>query len=365
MCKKILVTVGLIALFIGFTGCEVPFEMPFELPFDVPFVSDGDGNGGGEAATNQGGTGAAQGGAAQGGGTVGGQDAQGGTAASERGTPREVVPASRARVPRTGDETQTQGGATLDTSNISSGYFMVHFEGNVPRFVVRVEHGSAQQPCDFFMGPDTWQTIPLTHGNGTYTVTLLAQRDGGMFAVLLTTTIEVSMTSQLLPFLYPNIFVNFTPQTRAVQEAARLAEGAYNELDVVQAVYDFVVASIAYDHAFAEAVTAGTITEYIPDLDDILRRGTGVCFDYAAVMTAMLRAQNIPTRLEIGFVTGGIFHAWVTIHTPEHGWVGVVQFAQGNNWTLMDPTFTAANDPSQALAQFIGDGSNYQTVFRR
>ena len=352
MFKRCFVALFLVAMIPGITGCELPFELPFDLP-GAPLVSDGGGNGGGD-------------GAAQGGIFEGGQAVQGGIQAPGGGaSPREVVPASVARVPRTGEVSKTQGGATLDTSNISSGYFMVHFEGSVPRFVVRVEHASAQQPCDFFMAPDTWQTIPLTHGNGTYTVTLLAQRSGGMFAVLLTTTIEVSMTSQLLPFLYPNIFVNFTPQSRAVQEAERLAQGAYNELDVVRAVYDFVVASIEYDHLFAAAVTAGTITEYIPDLDDILRRGYGVCFDYAAVMAAMLRAQNIPTRLEIGFVAGGIFHAWVTIHTAEHGWVGVVQFAQGANWTLMDPTFTAANDPSQALAQFIGDGSNYQTVFRR
>ena len=353
MPKKFFLAVSLILVALSLTGCELPFE----LPFDTPFNDEGGTNGG---TVQQGG--AAQGGTAA---TGSGQGTQEGTAAAEGGgTRREVVPASRARVPMTGGQTQTQGGATLDTSNVSSGYFMVHFDGTVSRHVVRVEHSSAQQPCDFFMRPGSWQTIPLTHGNGVYTVTLLEHREGGMFAVLLTTTIDVSISNHLLPFLYPNIFVNFTPQTRAVHEAERLAEGAYSELDVVQAVYDFIIANISYDHEFAEGVTAGTITEYIPDLDDILRRGYGVCFDYAAVMAAMLRAQNIPTRLEIGFVTGGTFHAWVTIHTEEHGWVGVAQFAQGANWTLMDPTFSAAGH-SEGLRQFIGDGSNYQTVFRR
>ena len=329
----------LIIVLFGFGGCELPFE----LPFDVPGI-----DGGQQAqpgATNQ--------------------EAGPAPAAAVQGVPRPVTPASMARVPTTGTSTINQGGATIDVSNTSRGYFMVRFDGNVSRFVVRVEHSAAQQPCDFHMRPNNWETIPLTHGNGRYTVTVLEHVADGMFAVALTTTIDVSLQDPLLPWLYPNQFVNFTPQTNAVRIAEELAQGAYSELDVVRAVYDFIVESITYDHEFALGVTSGAITEYLPDLDDILRRGRGICFDYAALMTAMLRAQDIPTRLEIGFVTGGVFHAWVTVHTQEHGWVGVAQFSQGSNWTLLDPTFSAGNQAWPELAAFIGDGANYQTVFRR
>ena len=339
--------VMLIAL-LSFSGCELPFDLPFDLP-------------GAGTASQQPGSGQAASEGAQ------AQPLEDGGGAVGQGTPRPVTPASMARVPQTGTNSISQGGATVDISNTSSGYFMVRFDGNVSRFVVRVEHSAAQQPCDFHMRPSSWETVPLTHGNGTYTVTVLEHVADGMFAVTLTTTIDVSMSDPFLPWLYPNQFVNFTPQTNAVLEAERLAQGAFSELDVVRAVYNFVITHITYDHAFAQGVTSGTITEYLPDLDDILSRGTGICFDYAAVMAAMLRAQNIPTRLEIGFVSGGVFHAWVTVHTEEHGWVGVAEFASGANWTLMDPTFSASagGQGGQDLAAFIGDGTNYQTVFRR
>ena len=355
MFRKCTCIAVIVIVLLCFSGCELPFD----LPFDVPGVSQGTAN----QQAQQPGSGQAGGPGTE---TQPQEDGTG-EAAAVPGTPRQVTPASMARVPQTGANSISQGGATVDISNTSSGYFMVRFDRNVSRFVVRVEHSAAGQPCDFHMKPSSWETVPLTHGNGTYTVTVLEHVADGMFAVTLTTTIDVSMANPLSPWLYPNQFVNFTPQTNAVQIAEELAVGAYSELDVVRAVYEFVIANIVYDHAFAQQVTSGTITEYLPDLDDILRRGSGICFDYAAVMAAMLRAQNIPTRLEIGFVSGGIFHAWVTVHTAEHGWVGVAQFASGANWTLMDPTFSAgaAGQGGQDLAAFIGDGTNYQTVFRR
>ena len=345
--KYAFVMVLLITLF-SFGGCELPFEI------------SGVSNGAGAGQTVQPPPG--QGAAAP---SVQAQPGSGDEAAVGTGTPRPVTPASMARVPQTGDDSIIQGGATVDISNTSSGYFMVRFDGDVTRFVVRVEHAAAPQSCDFHMTPSSWETIPLTHGDGTYTVTVLEHVRDGMFAVALATTIDVSIQDPLSPWLYPNLFVNFTPQTVAVREAEVLAQGAYSELDVVRAVYEFVIENIAYDHDFATAVTSGAITEYLPDLDEVLSRGRGICFDYAAVMAAMLRAQNIPTRLEIGFVSGGVFHAWVTVHSEEHGWVGVAQFAQGANWTLMDPTFSAGSNGGQELAAFIGDGTNYQTVFRR
>ena len=39
----------------------------------------------------------------------------------------------------------------------------------------------------------------------------------------------------------------------------------------------------------------------LPSVDETLKTKKGICFDYAALMTAMLRSQGIPTKLEIGY----------------------------------------------------------------
>jgi transglutaminase-like putative cysteine protease len=74
-------------------------------------------------------------------------------------------------------------------------------------------------------------------------------------------------------------------------------------------------------------------------------------------MAAMLRSQQIPTRLEVGYAKDA-YHAWVSVYTTETGWLnGLLEF-NGNTWTLVDPTF-GANNSESSLKKFIGDGSNY------
>ena len=78
--------------------------------------------------------------------------------------------------------------------------------------------------------------------------------------------------------------------------------------------------------------------------------GTGICLDYAAVMASMLRSQNIPTRLEVGYA-GNAYHAWISTYITDVGWVnGVIEF-NGTSWSLMDPSF-AANSSDTTLKNF-------------
>ena len=122
-------------------------------------------------------------------------------------------------------------------------------------------------------------------------------------------------------------------------------------------VYNYVTSTITYDHTKAATVQSG----YTPNVDEIMASGTGICLDYAAVMASMLRSQNIPTRLEVGYA-GQAYHAWISTYITDVGWVnGIIEF-DGVNWSLMDPTF-AANSSETALKNFIGNGSNYKTKY--
>ena len=64
---------------------------------------------------------------------------------------------------------------------------------------------------------------------------------------------------------------------------AQLAEGAATDLDVVDAIYNYVVSHITYDYDKAASVQSG----YLPDADEILSCGAGICFDYADVMAVI------------------------------------------------------------------------------
>ena len=95
-------------------------------------------------------------------------------------------------------------------------------------------------------------------------------------------------------------------------------------------------------------------------MDDTLKTKKGICFDYAALMTAMLRSSGIPTRLDIGYATN-IYHAWISTYLDEQGWVDNVIKFDGKNWTMMDPTFAAGG--GDGIQDFITDSSNYNIEY--
>ena len=89
--------------------------------------------------------------------------------------------------------------------------------------------------------------------------------------------------------------MNFNPASAAVQKGAELSAGATDQIGVVTAIYNYVINNLTYDTAKAQSVQSG----YLPNVDVVLAQHTGICFDYAALMTAMLRSQNIPTKLVV------------------------------------------------------------------
>lgn len=102
----------------------------------------------------------------------------------------------------------------------------------------------------------------------------------------------------------------------------------------------------------------------LPDVDDTLSTGTGICFDYAALTTAMLRSQDIPCKLQIGY-SGDVKHAWIDVYIRGRGWVTKAVSFDGDTWKLMDPTFDANSDGDEAIQEYIGDESNYTVQFTR
>ncbi|MCR5301088.1 MAG: transglutaminase-like domain-containing protein [Lachnospiraceae bacterium] len=200
--------------------------------------------------------------------------------------------------------------------------------------------------------------IPLSLGDGTYSIIAYeGMGEPGLYATKFSDTIDVTMPDPFLPFLYPNCYVQFDINSAVVALGKDLAEEKKTDIEVIGAVYDYVVKNITYDHERAATVKP----DYVPNVDEVLREKKGICFDYAALMAAMLRSQRIPTKLEFGYA-GDAYHAWITAYIEDEGWInGVIEF-DGVDWTLMDPTF-AANAGTKKIKSFIGDGSNYTTKY--
>lgn len=248
----------------------------------------------------------------------------------------------------------------VDISNTDQGYVMARYTGDADKVNIQIT-GPDGVDYKYFLAPsDSFIPLPLTCGDGPYDIDGYEHVADSQYAVLFRERVEVSLESQLLPFLYPSQYVNFNAGSAAVKAAQEAVTGASSDLDAVADIYHYVIGHVIYDDEKAENVTSG----YLPDVDETLRTGKGICFDYASLTTAMLRSQNIPSRLEIGY-SGDIYHAWISVYTEETGWIdGIIEFT-ADGWTRMDPTFAASDGNSEAVLEYIGDGSNYITLYSR
>lgn len=245
---------------------------------------------------------------------------------------------------------------SLDASNTSDGYIMVCHQGGVDKVKLQITTPDNVK-YTYSLSIGSYEAFPLTDGNGTYHVDVLEHAYDDMYAIALSQDLNVTLSDEFLPFLYPNQYVWYTPDDEAVSFAASLSDKSSNDLDYVEQIYNYVIDNITYDDDLAENVQSG----YLPDIDRTLDTKKGICFDYASLMSAMLRSQGIPTKLVVGY-SGDVYHAWINVYLKEIGWVdNMIQF-DGKDWVLMDPTL-AANNSSGAVAQYIGDGKNYTVKY--
>ncbi|MCI8466161.1 MAG: transglutaminase domain-containing protein [Lachnospiraceae bacterium] len=246
--------------------------------------------------------------------------------------------------------------ASIDASHLEDGYVMVQYLGQVQK--VKLQIKTPEDVTYTYTMREGYDVFPLTGGDGDYEISVWEQRPGkGDYVNVLHETVSVVIKDEFSPYLYPNQYVNFAPEDKTVALGSELVKGAVDDLDAVTRVFTYITENITYDTEKAQNVQSG----YLPVVDEILDSGTGICFDYAAVMATMLRTQRIPTRMEIGYA-GDVYHAWISTHIDGVGWVnGIIQF-DGSQWQLMDPTF-AANSSSDSLRDFISEGDNYQVKY--
>ena len=238
----------------------------------------------------------------------------------------------------TGKETIGSSPMILDVSNISQGYFIAQSDSSDLTCSLQIISPSGAL-YSYFIAPGESATVTFTEGSGDYTITGYQQVQGDQYAALYSETVTVQLENDFLPFLYPNQYVNFTPDSKASQLALSLIDEDTVDVDALQQIYDYVVSNLTYDYEKADTVTTG----YLPDVDETLKTGTGICFDYA----------------------GDIKHAWIDVYIRSKGWVNQAVSFKGDTWTLMDPTFDSNSDDKEAIQDYIGDESNYTVQFTR
>lgn len=249
---------------------------------------------------------------------------------------------------------------TIDASNASSGYVMVKYDASETRRIKVQVTKTGGTTYTYDLAPDgAYDVFPMSQSNGEYKISIFRNVEGTKYTQIFSQTINITLKDELTPFLYPNQYVDFTANSAVVAKGNELSQGKQSELEKLGAIYNYVVRNFTYDYDLAKTVGSG----YLPVVDSVLQRQKGICFDYAAVMCAMLRSQGIPTQLVVGYTSTGEYHAWISAHISQVGWLNNVISFDGQSWKLMDPTYASTGQESQSVMDYINNPSNYSLKY--
>ena len=150
--------------------------------------------------------------------------------------------------------------------------------------------------------------FPLQFGKVNYTVTLYRNVEGKKYKEVGQVTVSPKgMEDDLRCFLYPNQYVNYTPQTECVKMACELCKDMTSQAEIYKTVCKYVLSNFGYDFIKSVTVKPGML----PDINECWEKKMGICQDLSALTCAMLRSQGVPARLVIGTLSSGTPHAWV------------------------------------------------------
>ena len=244
-----------------------------------------------------------------------------------------------------------QNDGAIDTSNVSKGLvFAEATSGSRLKFLV--ESGDMSYNYDL-PNDGTPIACPINMGNGSYSFSSMRNTGGNSYVETTSTTADVTLESEFIPFTQPNMYCNYSDSSACVTKAREIVADAQNQGDAVRAVCSYIVDNVDYDVDKAKELSS--TTGYVPNPDETFSTNKGICFDYASLGAAMLRSVGIPTKIVTGYVSPeDLYHAWISVYI-DGSWTSAKFSVNPQSWSRVDLTFGADSESTG----FVGDGKTY------
>ncbi|MDR2378975.1 MAG: arylamine N-acetyltransferase, partial [Bifidobacteriaceae bacterium] len=133
-----------------------------------------------------------------------------------------------------------------------------------------------------------------------------------------------------------------------VPVARRPAAVSQRDWDVLSGVNDYIIDHVSYDHARARGRSADDVLQS-PEVT--LRRGLGVCMDYAALFERLARHHGYTVR---SMRSDRLNHAWNEVQLAGRWWIVDVTWNDGEMFTSGQPLPAIVhNDPDFRKKYFL------------
>lgn len=142
------------------------------------------------------------------------------------------------------------------------------------------------------------------------------------------TTEAAAQWTELENLKYQLDFIDFLKQEKfeALPEVKKIIDDEYDKYRTPLQTARHLCEYIYKEFTYKKGITTVETT-----IDEIWKLKSGVCQDFAHILSVMLRLLNIPARYVSGYVCPsregmrgeGATHAWVEAYIPYYGWMGI------------------------------------------
>ena len=241
-------------------------------------------------------------------------------------------------------------GTGIDVSGVNEGWVAATASSS-SRLKFQVVHGDETYNYDL-PNDGTTTLFPVNMGDGSYLFRVMQNTEGNSYVELDSATAEAALASEFAPFLIPNQICSYDAGSDCVSKAREITASATNEGEVVAVVCTYVADNVDYD--FGKADELSKATGYIPDPDETLATGEGICFDYASLSAAMLRSMGMPAKVMTGYVGDDqLYHSWIMVYA-DGTWQTASFSVSPKKWSRCDVTFASVGETS-----LTGSGDGY------
>jgi len=235
----------------------------------------------------------------------------------------------------------------FDKSNLSKGIVSIkYFSTENIKTKVQIQYNDFKYTYNI-KSSSSFVNFPLQLGNGTYKIGVYEQVEGTKYTPLVVETIDLKLDDSSKVFLTSIQLINWSEKMNTVNVAKELTKNKTTELEKIEVCYQYMVKQFKYDYAKLKNLEY----DYIPVIDDVVKKKLGICYDYAAVLSSMLRSLDIKSKLIMGYSTNvKEYHAWNEI------------FINGK-WVTVDTTYDSQMENLKIKYEFEKPKSDYSTVY--
>ena len=210
------------------------------------------------------------------------------------------------------------GNLQIDDSSIYLGYFTAQLITSMKnKHKLRVSKDDKILTYDLNNAGDP-ETFPLQLGDGKYKIELFKNVTNKKYSSSGLATISVKIKDQYQPYLYPNQYVDYDSYGDIMSVAITFSSDMDKQV-IINNIEQYIVKNYTYDY-----VQAILRKKSLPDISGCFKKKMGICQDLAALMVSLLRLNQVPAKLIIGYY-GSSYHAWVEAYN------GII-------WTKIDIT---------------------------